>query len=258
MELRFTVVTVSYNAADCIRRTMESVLAQTYAPYEYLIIDGKSQDGTPEAAETFREAFEAKGIALRIVSERDSGIYNAMNKGVRAATGDFISFLNAGDWYEPDALENVNAFYAQEPFDLTYGGLHYICPDGSAVDKMSRYDRFWVTSRHWNHPSMFLRREIYQKYGFDESFGAYADFNLYLKLRQDGTRIRVIDRVITSFVADGVSTGTDLRGVLARAGEKYAAYRSNGFCRAYWLEAYGWELLKSFYFRLKSRRKESP
>lgn len=252
MNVKFTVVTVVFNGGAVIEKTMRSVLDQTVPPYEYLVLDGGSTDGTWETVSALAGEFAAKGIAFHARREPDTGIYNAMNKGIRAAEGDFISFLNAGDWYEPDALEQIAAFYAEEPFDLTYGGLHYIKPDGSVRDKMSRLDRFPISSRNWNHPSMFLRREIYQKYGFNETYRAYADFDLYLKLRKDGTRIRVIDKVITNFVADGVSTSTGLKKVLARAGEKYRAYRGNGYSPLYWAEAYGWELLKACYMKLHS------
>lgn len=252
MDLKFTVITVVFNSAAVIEKTIESVLNQELPPYEYLIFDGESNDGTVELVNRYRDAFRQKGISFTVVSEKDTGIYNAMNKGVKAAKGDFISFLNAGDWYELDALKNINAFYQEEPFELTYGGLHYINPNGTVTNKMSKLDHFPISSRHWNHPSMFLKREIYQKYGFDEKFLAYADFNLYLKLRRDGTKIRVIDKVIANFVADGVSTNTNMKKVLGRAKEKYEAYRGNGYSVFYWIESYGWEVFKSIYFRMRS------
>ncbi|MBR4454848.1 MAG: glycosyltransferase [Solobacterium sp.] len=250
--LRFSVITVCYNAEAVIEPTIQSVLNQEYVPYEYLILDGASADRTVSIAERYRSAFEAKGIAYTVASEKDTGIYNAMNKGIRLASGDFISFLNAGDTYLPSALSDVNAFYAEEPFDLTYGGLNYINPDGSVTVKMSRIDRFPISSRHWNHPSMFLRREIYQKYFFDETYRYYADFHLYTRLRKTDIRIRVIPKIITNFPADGISTDTRLSSVLKRATEKYRAYRDNGYSRIYWLESYGWELIKSIYFRIRS------
>jgi glycosyltransferase involved in cell wall biosynthesis len=252
MNVKFTVVTVVYNAEDVIKKTVDSVLNQNYSPYEYIIVDGESTDKTLEIVNGYKSDFEKKGILLRVICEKDSGIYNAMNKAIKVASGDFISFLNAGDWYENDALENICGFYNEEPFELTYGGLHYINPDGTVTNKMSKLDSFPLSSRHWNHPSMFLKREIYQKYGFDEYFKAYADFNLYLKLRKDGTKIRVIDKVITNFVADGVSTDTNFKKVLLRSKEKYEAYRKNGFGRIYWIESYGWEIIKSVYFRIRS------
>lgn len=245
MGVNFSIVTVTYNAEKVVRKTIESVLRQEYAPYEYYIVDGASADQTLAIADEYKDAFAQKGIKYKIISEKDTGIYNAMNKGIKLAKGDFVSFLNAGDWYELDALKNVNDLYSEEFFELTYGGLHYINPNGTVTNKMSKMDSFPISSRHWNHPSMFLKREIYEKYGFDEYFRAYADFNLYLKLRKDGTKIRVIDKVITNFVADGVSTDTNLRNVLSRSKEKYEAYRKSGFSRIYWIESYGWELFKA-------------
>lgn len=251
-DVKFTVITVVLNAENVIGKTMESVLNQTYLPYEYLVFDGCSTDKTLEVISEYEQQFIKRGINFRCVSEKDTGLYNAMNKGIRAATGDFISFLNAGDWYQEDALFNINKFYKEKSFDMTYGGLNYVNPNGTVTIKMSKLDKFPVTSRHWNHPSMFLRREIYQKYGFDESYPSYADFALYLKLRKDGTKIRVIDKIITNFVADGISTDVRLKNVLRRAKEKYSAYRSNGYGRVYWIESYGWEIFKSLYFRIKS------
>ena len=253
MNLKFSVVTVVFNGSSVIERTIESVLNQEYEPYEYLIFDGKSTDNTLEIVNRYHDAFKQKGISFVVVSEKDTGIYNAMNKGVKAAKGDFISFLNAGDWYELDALKNVNASYQEEPFELTYGGLHYINPNGTVTNKMSKNDDHGiVTSRHWNHPSMFLSTELYKQNGFDEKYPAYADFNLYLKMRKKGAKIRVIDKIITNFVADGVSTNTNIQKVLVRAKEKYEAYRENGYSVFYWFESYGWEIFKAIYFRIRS------
>ena len=156
MALKFSVVTVCFNAESSLANTIESVLNQVFAPYEYLIFDGASTDRTLEIAESFRSAFEEKNIRYVVKSEKDSGIYNAMNKGVDAASGDFVSFLNSGDTYLEDALLKVNRFYDEQAFDLTYGGLNYINPNGTITIKMSKLDKCPVTSRHWNHPSMFL------------------------------------------------------------------------------------------------------
>lgn len=124
---------------------------------------------------------------------------------------------------------------------------------GTVTNKMSKNDEHGiVTSRHWNHPSMFLSTELYKQNGFDETFPAYADFNLYLKMRKQGVKIRVINRVITNFVADGVSTNTNMKKVLGRAKEKYKAYRGNGYSALYWFESYGWEVFKAIYFSIRS------
>lgn len=250
--LRFSIITVCFNAEDAIASTIESVLNQSYPAFEYLIIDGNSKDNTVSIAESFNQKFTDKGILFKVISEPDTGIYNAMNKGLKRVTGDFISFLNAGDTYLSDALSKVNAFYNESPFELTYGSLNYINPNGEITVKTSKIDKYLITSRHWNHPSMFLVRDIYQQYGFDERFRTYADFHLYTKLRKTDIKIRVIPEIITNFRADGVSTDVSFKKVLARAGEKYSIYRDNHYSRLYWFESYGWEIIKSLYFRIKS------
>ena len=250
--LRFSVITVCFNAEDSISSTIESVLNQSYPAFEYLIVDGNSKDNTASIAESFTQKFTDKGVVFKVISEPDTGIYNAMNKGLKRVTGDFISFLNAGDTYLPDALSKVNDFYNDKPFELTYGSLNYINPNGEITVKTSKLDKYWITSRHWNHPSMFLSKDKYQQYGFDERFRTYADFHLYTKLRKTDIKIRVIPEIITNFRADGVSTDVSFKKVLARAGEKYSIYRDNHYSRVYWFESYVWEIMKSLYFRIKS------
>ena len=251
---KFTVITVGLNVEKTIEKTISSVLEQTLSPYEYFVIDGLSADGTVKIAKKYEKAFKDKGIKYTIISEKDTSACAAMNKGIRLSTGDFISFLNADDWYEPDALQNISSFYEQEPFDLTYGGLHYIMPDGKVVNKMSRMDHFPISTRNWNHPSMFMRREIYLKYNFDENMSSLTDFDVYLAVRRDGYKIRVIDKIITNYVAGGYSNDPDLRLALRRASNKYKAYRSHGYSWIYWIEAYGWEFIKNIYMRLHTKK----
>lgn len=247
--LKFTVVTVVINGEKVIRKTITSVLQQTFLPYEYLIIDGKSEDKTVEIAESFAPVFAEKGVKYLVLSEKDTGVFNAMNKGIDLATGNFISFLNAGDWYELDALAKIRSFYSEEPFDLVYGGIHYINEDGKVVNKMSRLDHCPVSSRNWNHPSMFLKKELYLKHRFDEHMRCYADFKIYLALRRSDVKTRIINEIVANYVAGGASNTPDVGAALMRAEEKYQAYIDNGYSWLYWFEAYGWEFLKYVYMR---------
>ncbi|MBQ7482227.1 MAG: glycosyltransferase, partial [Lachnospiraceae bacterium] len=102
-----SIITVTYNSGATLKRTIESVLAQTAAPREYIIVDGCSTDDTLSIAESFRETFDEKGISYSVISEPDNGIYDAMNKGIRLAMGDIIGMINSDDWYEPCAVETV-------------------------------------------------------------------------------------------------------------------------------------------------------
>ena len=252
--LKFSVITVCFNAELEIRKTIESILNQSYLPYEYIIIDGLSNDKTIEIANEYIDEFNKKNVIYNIYSEKDTGIYNAMNKGINKANGDFISFLNAGDWYELDALENVNNLYHKNAFDITYGYINYIKQDGTSLIKKSKYDKFWTTSRHWNHPSMFMRTVVYNKECFDEQFKIYSDFELFLRIKRKKYKISINKNVVANFVADGISTKTNKEIVKKRAEEKYLAYRKNHYSRLYWFEAYGWEKFKSIYFNIHKKK----
>ena len=244
MNLKFSIVTATLNSENSIIKTIESILKQSYKPYQYIIYDGCSTDETISIAESYRRNFEKNGILYSIISEHDTGIYNAFNKGIIKATGDFISFIGAGDWYELDALENINAFYNQEAFDLTYGGIHYISGNGKCINKMSKLDKYYISSRNWNHPSMFLKTNIQKENLFNEKYSILGDFDLYLRLRKKNIKIRVIDKVIANFPAGtGISTSTTLKNVLRRAKEKYYIYKNNGYSFLYIFECYGWDFI---------------
>ena len=96
-KMKISVITITFNAEQFLRETMQSVLGQSYTNIEYIIVDGKSTDGTVEIIKSFEGGMKAKSIEFRWISEPDSGLYDAMNKGLRMATGDFVWFVNAGD-----------------------------------------------------------------------------------------------------------------------------------------------------------------
>ena len=120
-----SIVTVCYNSEKTIRKTIESVLAQTYGQVEYIIVDGASTDNTVAVAREYEEQFRQKGYTYRIVSEKDRGIYDAMNKGLALASGELIGIINSDDWYEPDAVKTAaeKVFSASVPADLNIVGL---------------------------------------------------------------------------------------------------------------------------------------
>ena len=246
--MKITVITAVYNGENTIEKTIESVLAQEVKPYEYLIIDGESSDNTVKIIESYRSAFETNNVIYRIVSERDSGIYDAFNKGVRLSTGEFIAFLNADDWYEPTALKVVQETYTREPFDFAYGTIQYVGAKGDILKKKSKLDTF-VSSRNWNHPSSFVRRNLYLDNPFDQTLKVYADF---LKIRKQNVRIVIFpdDAVIVHFRAGGASINADFSQVLVRAKEKAFAYKRNNYSGIYMAEAYAWEFVKYLFSKV--------
>ena len=125
--MKITIITANFNREKTLARTIESVLNQTHNQVEYIIIDGKSSDSSLEIIESYREKFKEKGYEYKYISERDSGIYNAMNKGIRMATGDIIGIIGSDDWYELEALEKVNfEFEKNLNLKMTFGILRTV------------------------------------------------------------------------------------------------------------------------------------
>lgn len=238
-----SIITVTYNSEKTLGAAMDSVLNQTYSGIEYLIIDGASKDGTVELAESYRERMEAKGIRFRVVSERDDGIYDAMNKGIRLATGDIIGLLNSDDWYEPDAVETVEKEFLCNKCDLMFANIRIHKSDGSSFVKKARLRRF-QTSRDWNHPTMFVKAEIYKSHPF-RGKGIHDDYGCYLQMRKEGLRVTVVDKVLADFQMGGTSNHKGLKEALNRVRDRYCwCYRVNGYSRLYLLECIFMELLK--------------
>lgn len=238
-----SIITVAYNSEKTICKTVESVLDQTYPKLEYLIIDGQSSDRTVEAARTYDKKFARKGIPFRIMSEPDQGIYDAMNKGIRLASGALIGMINSDDWYEPDAVETAVRTYQRERFDMFYADIRMIRQDGSSFIKRARLD--WLaTSRHWNHPTMFVTKQAYEELGTYKNTGIYDDFDLFLRFRRAGKKLAVRNRVIASFCSGGVSNAKSLAKSRRRCMDRYRCYRENGYSRLYLAECILMEIVK--------------
>ena len=177
--MKVSIITVSYNSEKTIAHTIESVLAQTYDDIEYWIIDGKSSDGTVTLAESYCSAMEQKGIIYHILSEPDGGIYDAMNKGIRLATGDVIGIINSDDWYEPDAVGTAVHTFEKTGCDLMFANIRMHKADGSTFIKKARLRKF-QTSRDWNHPTTFVKAELYKNYPFRNQ-GIHDDMDSFYR-----------------------------------------------------------------------------
>ena len=239
--MKISIITVSFNAEDTIKKTIESVLNQTYAPFEYIIKDGGSLDQTLVIANSYREAFEKAGIAYRIVSEKDAGIYDAMNQGIDLAEGEVIGMINADDWYESNALERVNEVM-RSGCDLVYADIRMWKDEKHSFVKHAR-NRRYATSRDWNHPTTFITKEMYRKYRYRNET-IHDDYDLILRMKRDHVRIRVIHEVLANFRMNGVSHERSIGKALKRANIKYRIYRQNGYSPFYAIECYGVELAK--------------
>ena len=242
-DLRISVITVCMNAAATIRRTLDSMLLQTYdGPVEYIIKDGGSDDGTLDIAESYVERFAARGFDYRIVSSPDRGIYDAMNQGIDLSHGDLIGIINADDMYEKRCLEIVAAKFKETGFDLCYGDIRMILPSGNTFIKKARL-RKYTTSRDWNHPSQFVRREIYDKYRY-RCLNISDDMDLYFAVKKSGAKIVVINELLADFTMGGVSSTIPLKEIPERVARRYEVYRHNGYSRVYIIECVIFEVIK--------------
>lgn len=216
----FSIITVCRNAEPALRVTIESVLGQDAfgGAVEHIVIDGASTDGTLNVLAAYPH--------LHVISERDEGIYDAMNKGVTRAKGMYVGILNADDWYEPDALRTVAATFQESPeSSLVHGDIRRWNGD-VAVDVV----RPPLEGGHWravlmpvNHPASFVRRDLFDRFGgFDTSYRIFADFDWVKRVIAGGARLQYCPKVLTNFRFGGVST---MRFAVR---ERYRVYRSSG------------------------------
>jgi glycosyltransferase involved in cell wall biosynthesis len=207
---KVSIITVSFNSSSTIRETIESVLAQDYPNLEYIIVDGDSTDGTQSIIEEYRSR-----IAV-YVSEKDQGLYDAMNKAIGMATGDVVGILNSDDVYaDHSILSQVMSHFRSKNIDCVFGDLYYF--SGEDKDKPLRYYRGKNFSR-WKirlgitppHPTFFVRRSVYEKYGaFDLQYRYAADFDLMARfLYVKAISYAYLPVTMVKMRMGGVSTGS--------------------------------------------------
>lgn len=183
IKITITIVTVCHNSAATIKETLESIASQSYKNIEHIVVDGGSTDGTLTIVREWRKH------PVRLISEPDRGMYEAMNKGIGMATGDVIGILNSDDvYYDSNVLEDVSMVMSDDSLDACYADLIYV--DKNNSEKIVRY---WKSCsfknglfcRGWMppHPTFFVRRLIYEKYGnFDLDYSFAADVELLARL----------------------------------------------------------------------------
>ena len=238
-----SIITVCYNSAQTVRKAIESVLNQTYPNIEYTIVDGLSTDDTVAVAQSYEEAFRQKGYSFRIISEKDNGIYDAMNKGIRMASGELVGMINSDDWYEPIAVETAVAAYQEDPYDLFYADINLVRSDGTVIVKRSRLDRF-PSSRHWNHPTTFITKKAYDEVGLYRCETLYDDFDLILRMRRAGKKVSIKNVILANFRTGGVSNEKSVKKCIGRIQARYKYYRNNGYSPLYMIECVAMEVAK--------------
>ena len=199
--MKVSVVTVCYDAINGIEKTISSVLGQSFPEIEYIVIDGGSQDGTVDVVKKYADRIDY------FVSEPDGGIYDAMNKGVRASTGDWITFLNAGDtYYSCQSIEAVFSHEIPSDVDVVYGYQVHCFSYGKFVRKQLPLS-FFSEGMPFGHESSFVRAEVMKHDGFDTKYKIAADYDFFYQLHASGGHFKPVDVLVAVFEgSEGVST----------------------------------------------------
>jgi glycosyltransferase involved in cell wall biosynthesis len=227
--MKVSIITIAYNSEATIEATIRSVIAQSYPDIEYIIIDGCSKDSTLSIIEKY------KSQIARVVSERDKGIYDGMNKGVSMATGDIIGILNSDDFYaDSDVIKDVVALFEKTQCQATYADLVY-------VDRLDEQKviRTWNSGQYrhgaflkgWMppHPTFFVKADVYKRFGqYSTDLRSSADYEFMLRvLHKHQIKVAYLNRIITKMRAGGQSNVT-LKNRLRANKEDGMAWRMNG------------------------------
>lgn len=182
--MKVSLITVTYNSDKTLRDTINSVLAQTYEDIEYIVVDGLSKDKTVDIIREYEPQFAGR---MKWICEKDSGLYDAMNKGIRMATGDVVGILNSDDFFTSnDVIEKVVAGFTKDT-DAVYGDIHFVNPDN--LQRCVRYYSSKIFKRSLMkmgfipaHPSFYCRKECFEKFGYYKTdYKIAADFDLLLR-----------------------------------------------------------------------------
>ncbi len=206
VSMKLSIITVNLNNCDGLRKTVESVLAQSWREFEYLIIDGESTDGSAEYL-----ASVAKDLTWW-VSEKDRGIYEAMNKGIERANGEYLLFLNSGDFLaNREILEKIHNEF--QDTDIVYGDLILQLKDGRLETR--EYpdvpDNFFVYENSLPHPTSFIRKELFKRIGlYNENDRLTPDWQFFMKaLFEFGATYKHLRTAVTVYNLDGLSSNPD-------------------------------------------------
>lgn len=226
--MRVSIITAVLNNIETIEECIFSIANQSYDSIEHIVIDGGSKDRTLEVLRKHENSI------AELISEPDNGIYDAMNKGIRKASGDVIGILNADDIYANNrVIEKVADMFMQNKVDSCYGDLQYV-----DKNKPERVIRYWKSSAYreglfykgWMppHPTFFVKRKIYEKYGyFDTSFNIAADYELMLRfLEKYKISTFYIPEVLIKMRLGGMSNRS-LKNLFIKSSEDYRAWKVN-------------------------------
>lgn len=224
--MKLSLITATFNNHETIRRCLDSVSAQTYKDIEHIIVDGQSTDGTLDLISEYRNK------DARVISEQDSGVYDALNKGISLSSGDIIGFLHSDDYFShSEVLTNIVQCFSSEKVDGVYGDIRYVNGRGDVF-------RYWKSGDYnpklirkgWMppHTSLFLRNTVYQSSGlFDLEFKISADYDLVLRmLYRDKISLYYLPDVLIEMQTGGMSNRS-IKNIIQKSSEDLRALRKN-------------------------------
>lgn len=205
---KVTIITPCLNNEATIRQTIESVLNQTYGNIEYIIIDGKSTDKTLDIIHEYLPLFHGR---LRCVSEKDKGIYDAMNKGIRLSTGSLIGIINSDDFYNSNAIENIVSYMTEYDYQVLYGYCNLI--NKNRITGIIKHGHENLKDGMIPHPTCFVTRKVYQKFGmFLDNFHIVSDYEFMIRLYESKRVVFTqVKEVIANFREGGISYNHEKR-----------------------------------------------
>lgn len=197
---KVSIITVVYNGVRTIEQTIQSVLHQSYKNIEYIIIDGLSTDGTQQIINRYIQDISY------YVSEKDDGLYYAMNKGIEKATGDIIGIINSDDWYAENAVEDVVTYFQKNDVELVCGKIVNISEENKErIVQGTLFENLWYQNSV-AHPSVFVKKDVYDRLGgFNVNYRIASDYELMLRFYIKEVKFGYIDKVIAYFRQGGLS-----------------------------------------------------
>ncbi len=198
-----SVITPCYNSEKTIEKTLVCIENQTYKNIEYIIMDGGSKDKTMDIINRHRDKLPK---LLKVVSESDGGIYDAMNKGIKQASGHLIGIVNSDDWYEPDTIEQVVKHYQKQPYEVVYGMQRTLLDGKEKLTVIYHHD--FLPQQMITHPTCFVTKKTYEQFGlFDTQYRSAADYDLMLRFWESRQVVFTpVMQVLSNFVLGGMSS----------------------------------------------------
>ncbi|MGZ3883305.1 MAG: glycosyltransferase family 2 protein [Bacteroidia bacterium] len=227
--MKISIITITYNSAGTLEQTMLSVLSQTYKNIEYIIVDGASTDGTMDIVNKYKDRI------AKIVSEKDKGLYDALNKGISMASGDVIGILHSDDFYTSNnVIEKIAGVFAASGCDGVYANLYYVDKNNTAkiirkwnsgLYKEGLFINGWMPP----HPTFFVKKACYETFGgFDLNFTSSADYELMLRfIQKHKIKLGYLPEYIINMRMGGQSNVTAKNRIIANL-EDRKAWEKNG------------------------------